>query len=89
MKPLDKLKYHVTGAIERGEKQAIVLVTNETREFNLNIVEMRLNTIITNLDGQEANHWYRLKVRLRAGQKLTPKMAQNLRWVLEDLEVNP
>jgi hypothetical protein len=26
-KPLERLKYHVTGAIERGEKQAIEAVT--------------------------------------------------------------
>lgn len=29
MKPLDRLKYHVTGAIERGEKTAIETVTSK------------------------------------------------------------
>ena len=30
-KPLDRLKHHVTGAIERGEKQAILAVTSPKR----------------------------------------------------------
>ena len=33
MKPLDRLKYHVTGAIERGEKQAIESISTTKQDL--------------------------------------------------------
>lgn len=43
-KPLKRLKHHVTGAIERGEKQAIVAIVEESKD------EIKLNKILTNFD---------------------------------------
>lgn len=34
MTPLDKLKHHVTGAIERGEAQAIAGIPAKRKQFN-------------------------------------------------------
>jgi hypothetical protein len=48
-------------------------------------VEARLNHIIRT-DGKVANYWYRLKNRLRRGQRLTPKMEQDIAKILKTLD---
>ena len=53
-KPLDKLKYHVTGAIERGEKTAIEAVTIKyATETALNEAKQILNEYAYKLKDQD------------------------------------
>ena len=50
MTPQELLKHHVTGAIERGEKEAIVGIKSTKKEHSLYFVEM------TDTYGGEANY---------------------------------
>ena len=84
---VDKYKNPFYMGSKEDCKQYIEDISHD-EEFSLSVIISEINDIITKVNHHSptANHFYRLKMRLLNGQKLTKKMKENLGWIKKDLE---
>ena|ERR1700674_847323 len=61
---------------------------SEDKEASMSQLVSKINDVIraVNHHSPTANHFYRLKMRIMNGQKLTKKMKENLGWIKKEIE---